>query len=149
MGINATPSDKFKSFQQYAPFLVLENSNLYENDQGVFVDTIRVADKLDDCIHFLHTDTYEDPYAHFSEPVPIQDLEKAALGTDYLELKVRAWNTMYANPVQLAEKINQILMQMNPAQEDDMMQNVFIRHFYNEGILTTELQAKFNDILAE
>ncbi|MGE8035219.1 DUF4085 family protein [Lysinibacillus sp. NPDC093692] len=134
--------------QQHAPFLILENSNLYENDQGVFVDTIRVADKLDDCIHFLHTDTYEDPYAHFSEPVPIQDLEEAALGID-LELKVRAWNTMYANPVQLAEKINHILMQMNPAQEDDMMQNVFIRHFYNEGILTAELQVKFNDILTE
>lgn len=134
--------------QQHAPFLILENSYLHENDQGVFVDTICVADKLDDCIYFLHTDTYEDPYAHFSEPVPIQDLEKAALGID-LELKVRAWNTMYANPVQLAEKINHILMQMNPAQADDMMQNVFIRHFYNEGILTTELQAKFNDILAE
>ncbi|MEY9972557.1 hypothetical protein ABH966_002932 [Lysinibacillus sp. RC46] len=56
---------------------------------------------------------------------------------------------MYANPVQLAEKINHILMQMDPTQEDDMMQNVFIRHFYNEGILTTELQAKFKDILAE
>ncbi|MFB7157159.1 MULTISPECIES: DUF4085 family protein [unclassified Lysinibacillus] len=134
--------------QQHAPFLILENSYLYENDQGVFVDTIRVADKLDDCIHFLHTDTYEDPYAHFSEPVSIQDLEEAALGTD-LELKVRAWNTMYANPVQLAEKINHILMLMNPAQEDDVMQNVFIRHFNNEGILSTELQAKFKDILAE
>jgi len=134
--------------QQQAPFLIFENSQLYANEHGVFVDTIRVADKLDDCIHFLHTDTYEDPYAHFSEPVPIQDLEEAALGKD-LELKVRAWNTMYANPVQLAEKINHILMKMNPAQEDDMMQNVFIRHFYNEGILTTELQAKFKDILAE
>ncbi|MCL1694945.1 DUF4085 family protein [Lysinibacillus sp. BPa_S21] len=134
--------------QQHAPFLMLENSYLYENDQGVFVDTIRVADKLDDCIHFLHTDTYEDPYAHFSEPVPIQDLEEAALGTD-VELKVRAWNTMYANPVQLAEKINDILMQMNPAQEDEMMQRVFIRHFNNEGILTTKLQTKFKDLLED
>ncbi|KOP72422.1 hypothetical protein AMS59_15945 [Lysinibacillus sp. FJAT-14745] len=134
--------------QQQAPFLIFENSYLYENEHGVFVDSIRVADKLDDCIHFLHTETYEDPYAHFSEPVPVQDLEEAALGTD-LELKVRAWNTMYANPVQLAEKINDILMQMNPGQEDDMMQRVFIRHFNKEGILTTKLQAKFKDILTE
>ncbi|MFJ6208327.1 DUF4085 family protein [Lysinibacillus sp. NPDC092081] len=134
--------------QQHAPFLMLKNSHLYENEHGVFVDTIRVADKLEDCIHFIHTDTYEDPYAHFSEPVAMQDLEEAALGTD-LELKVRAWNTMYANPVQLAEKINQILMQMNPAQEDDMMQSVFIRHFNNEGILATELQAKFKDLLED
>ncbi|MEY9975431.1 DUF4085 family protein [Lysinibacillus sp. RC79] len=134
--------------QQHAPFLMLENSHLYENEHGVFVDTIRVADKLEDCIHFLHTDTYEDPFAHFSEPVAIQDLEEAALGTD-LELKVRAWNTMYANPVQLAEKINHILMKMNPTQEDDMMQSVLIRHFHKEGILMTELQAKFKDLLED
>lgn len=134
--------------QHHAPFLIFEDSHLNENEHGVFVDSIRVADKLEDCIHFLHTDTYEDPYAHFSEPIPIQDLEEAALGTD-LELKVRAWNMMYANPVQLAKEINHILVQMNPAQGDDMMQYVFIHHFYNEGILTAELQAKFNDILAE
>lgn len=97
---------------------------------------------------FLHTETYEDPYAHFSEPIPIQDLEEAALGTD-LELRVRAWNTMYANPVQLAKKIDHILMQMSPSQEDDMMQCVLIRHFNKEGILTTELQARFKDILED
>ncbi|MFF2175289.1 DUF4085 family protein [Lysinibacillus sp. NPDC058147] len=132
--------------QQHAPFLIFENSHINENEHGVYVDSIRVADKLEDCIHFLHTDTYEDPYAHFSEPIPIQDLAEAALGTD-LELKVRAWNTMYANPIQLAKEINHILMQMSPSQEDDMMQRVFIRHFNKEGILTTELQVRFKDIL--
>lgn len=134
--------------QHHAPFLIFEDSHLHENEHGVFVDSIRVADKLEDCIHFLHTDTYEDPYAHFSEPIPIQDLEEAALGTD-LELKVRAWNTMYANPVQLAKEINHIVMQMSPTQEDDMMQHVFIRHFNKEGILTAELQARFKDILKD
>lgn len=145
-----TPQFKSRviAFQEQSPFLTLEDGHLYKKYNGVFVDDIRVADTLADCIHFLHTQVYEDPYAHFSEPVPEQELEEAALGTN-LELKVRAWNTMYANPVLLAETINKILKQMNPEEEDEMMQYVFIRHFYKEGILSDELQAKFKNVLED
>ena len=56
-------------------------------------------------MQFIYTDVYEDPYAHFNEPMPIEEIEQAALSDD-LELQVRAWNTLYANPIELADMIN-------------------------------------------
>ncbi|MGN4124396.1 DUF4085 family protein [Lysinibacillus sphaericus] len=136
---------KIMAIHKQSPFLQLEEGNLYVNENGVFVGDRRVADQLGDCIHFIHTAVYEDPYAHFSEPVPIEVLEEAALGND-LELKVRAWNTMYANPEELAPIIQRILTDML-LDEEDMMQCVYVNHFNKERVLTEELQLKYKSII--
>lgn len=111
---------------------------------GVYIGEERVADTLGDCIALIHSEVYEDPYAHFSEPVAVEDLEVYALGAD-LECKVRAWNTMYENPQQFAEIINKILLQLDREKEDEMLQFAYVNHFSKAGILTQAVQERFRD----
>lgn len=112
---------------------------------AIYIGGVRVAETLAQCISFIHSELYEDPYAIFSEPVATEDLLAYALGAD-LENKVRAWNTMYEHPHELAPIINTILLQMDREKEDAMLQFAYINHFSKEGILTNEVQQKFNDI---
>ena len=97
-------------------------------------------------IQFIYTDIYEDPYAHFNEPVPIEELEAAALNDD-LELQVRAWNTLYANPKELAVIINHVLWKMEITEENEMMLSVYTSHFYKEEILTEAVIEKFRALI--
>ncbi|MER2191320.1 MAG: DUF4085 family protein [Solibacillus sp.] len=113
---------------------------------AVYIGDVRVADTLAACIPFIHSELYEDPQAIFSEPVAKADLLDYALGAD-LEKKVRAWNTMYANPQELAPIINQILLQMDREKEDEMLQTAYVNHFSKEGILTLAVWQKFSDLL--
>lgn len=112
---------------------------------AVYIGDVRVANTLADCIPFIHSEVYEDPHAIFSEPVATEDLMDFALGTD-LENKVRAWNMMYAHPQALAPMINAILLQMDRAKEDEMLQFAYVNHFSKEGILNSAVSQKFRDI---
>ncbi|MGM8215982.1 DUF4085 family protein [Bacillaceae bacterium W0354] len=93
-------------------------------------------------IQFIYTDIYEDPYAHFSEPIPIDELQEAALSDD-LDLQVRAWNTLYTNPIKLADLINEVLLKMEITEENEMMLSVYASHFNNHDILKDEVVEKF------
>lgn len=97
-------------------------------------------------IKWIHTDVYEDPYAQFNEPIPAEDLETAALG-DELELQVRAWNTMYSNPEELATIINHVLAKLEVTDENEMMVSVYTSHFYENGILTEAMIEKYRAFL--
>ncbi|MBM7607375.1 hypothetical protein JOD29_000612 [Lysinibacillus composti] len=97
-------------------------------------------------IYFIYTDVYEDPYAQFSIPVPTEDLEEAILGED-LELQVRAWNTMYANPKELALIINRILWKLEIREDNELMISVFTSHFDQEGILTEKVLDKYRHLI--
>lgn len=97
-------------------------------------------------IEFIYTDVYEDPYAHFREPVPTENLEEAAFCDD-LELRVRAWNTMHANPHELANIINRVLGKLEITEENELMVSVFASHFYKQGILTEANIEKFRRLI--
>jgi hypothetical protein len=97
-------------------------------------------------IEFIYTDVYEDPYAQANEPVPIEELEQAALSED-LEWQVRAWNTMYRNPKELAEIINKIMLEIEITEENEMILSVYIDHFHKEGILTEGVIEKFQNLM--
>jgi len=97
-------------------------------------------------IQFIYTDVYEDPYAQQNEPMPMEQLEAAALSDD-LELQVRAWNTMYSNPIELATIINQVLAKMEITEENEMIVHVYSNHFYKEGILTEDVIEKYRELL--
>ncbi|WP_107951111.1 hypothetical protein [Lysinibacillus parviboronicapiens] len=62
------------------------------------------------------------------------------------ELKVRAWNTMYANAIELAPII-QLILTVMLLDEEDMMQFVCVNHFNKEGVLTQELKLKYKSII--
>lgn len=114
--------------------------------EGVFIGNVRVADSLEECVGFIHSELYEDPEAMFAEPVAIKDLKSFALGTD-LERKVRAWNTMYANPHALQDMINEILLALQLEQEDEMLQHAYVNYFVKEGILAEAVKNKFKHLL--
>lgn len=129
---------------------VIENGSIEmgSNEMVVTVGNERFSYDLNEYnpIQFIYTDIYEDPYAHFNEPVPIEELEAAAL-TDDLELQVRAWNTLYANPKELADMINHVLWKMEITEENEMMLSVYTSHFYKEEILTEAVIEKFRALI--
>ncbi len=110
------------------------------------IESIAEVDGLE--IDHVFTNIYEDPYAHFSEAVPDEELLDAVFQGD-MELRVRAWNTMYADAMRLAPIINVILEQLTPETEDEMLLYVFVRHFEQQGILSAANQKKYQNVLEE
>ncbi|MDR4887707.1 DUF4085 family protein [Fredinandcohnia sp. QZ13] len=138
------------AFQSIAEPITLENGKLEvtQNEMIVTVENKSFTYDLEEVnpIQFIYTDVYEDPYAHLDEPLPMDEIEEAAL-CDNLELQVRAWNTMYANPLELAEIINRVLTKMTITEENEMMASVYANHFYNEGILTKDVIEKYRSLI--
>lgn len=97
-------------------------------------------------IECIYTNVYEDSNAIFDEPLPTAELETAALGND-LELQVRAWNTMYADPENLVDIINRVLLKAKVTEENEMMMSVFTSHFYQKGILSEANIKKFQMLI--
>jgi hypothetical protein len=99
-------------------------------------------------IAFIYTDQYEDPYAELSEPLPIEEIEAAVLSDD-LELQVRAWNTMYTNPHELADTINHVLKKLTMTEENEMMLSIYVNQFYLEGILNEDVIDQYRALISE
>ncbi|MBY0098101.1 DUF4085 family protein [Mesobacillus maritimus] len=97
-------------------------------------------------IEYIYTDVYEDPYEQANEPVQTDELKQAAL-SDELKWQVRAWNTMYHQPKELADIINEILLEIQVTEENEMILSVSTNHFHSEGILTEAVIEKFKSLL--
>ncbi|MEH7385661.1 DUF4085 family protein [Bacillus sp. JJ1521] len=142
--------DVTSTIKTFTKPISLENGTLefIQNKMVVTVGKKRFAYDLGEHnpIQFIYTDIYEDPYAHLDEPLPIDEIEAVALGED-LELLVRAWNTMYANPHELAEIINRVLAKMEITEENEMMASAYASHFYENGILTDDVIEKFRSLI--
>ncbi|MBM4763125.1 DUF4085 family protein [Bacillus sp. B15-48] len=130
--------------------IILENGKIGygAKELVVIVGNERFTYDIEECnpIEFIYTDIYEDPYAQANEPVPTEDLEQAAL-SDELAWQVRAWNTMYRNPRELADIINRILLEIEVTEENEMILSVYTRHFHKEGILTEAVIGKFKTLV--
>lgn len=126
--------------------IIVENGKIEfgQNEMVVTVENQLYIYDLEEYnpIQFIYTDVYEDPYAHFNEPISTEHIEAAALGND-LELQVRAWNTMYANPKELADIINRVLWKIEMTEENEMMVTVCANHFYKSEILTEAVLEKY------
>lgn len=138
------------AIQSLSENFVIENGSIEfgSNEIVVKVGNERFSYDLNEYnpIQFIYTDIYEDPYAHLNEPVPIEELEAAALNDD-LELQVRAWNTMYTNPKELADIINRVLWKMKITEENEMMLSVYASHFYKKEILTEIVIEKYRTLI--
>ena len=121
---------------------LIENQMLVKLGEDCFTYDLTEYNPME----FIYTDVYEDPYEHFHKSVPTAELEEAALCED-LELQVRAWNTMYAKPEELADIINTVLMKMTITEENEMMLSVYCQHFYTVGILTEVVIEKYRSLL--
>jgi hypothetical protein len=97
-------------------------------------------------IEYIYTDVYEDPYEQANEPLPTEELKQAVF-SDELEWQVRAWNTMYHLPKELADIINEILLEIQITEENEMIISVYTNHFHSEGILTEAVIERFKRLL--
>ncbi|MGY3714726.1 DUF4085 family protein [Sutcliffiella cohnii] len=138
------------AIQSLTPNIQFENGMIefFGNEYVVTVGSERFSYHLDEQnpIDFIYTDIYEDPYAHLSEPVLVEDLEEAAL-SDNLDFQVRAWNTMYGNAKELSSIINNVLLKVQMTEENEMLLSVYTNHFYKEGILSENVIEKFRDLI--
>ncbi|MFN7249490.1 MAG: DUF4085 family protein [Anaerobacillus sp.] len=136
--------------QSLADGFVIENGSIEfgQNEMIVTLGHERFSYDLSECnpIEFIYTNVYEDPYAHLNQPIPAENIEAAALSQD-LEVQVRAWNTMYANPSELAEIINRVLWKIEITDANEMMLNVYANHFYKKEILTDIVKEKYQSLI--
>lgn len=93
----------------------------------------------------LHCNKYEDPYALFSEAVATEDLIAYVHSGD-LEKSIRAWNTMYEKPFELVDIINELLLHYPNVDDNEMPLSIYVRHFYKEGILSSEVMKKYHHL---
>lgn len=136
----------------FSETIVLENGKVdfANNEMVVTVDNQRFVYTLKEFnpLQFIYTDVYEDPYAQFSIPVPSDEIETAVCSND-LELQVRAWNTLYANPIELADMINSVLSKITITEENEMMISVIVGHFYKSGILSEAVIERHRALIDE
>lgn len=60
---------------------------------------------------------------------------------------MRAWNTLFANPMNHVDLINNVLLQTEISEENEMLLAVFISDFNEKGILTEEVIQKFQSMI--
>lgn len=113
---------------------------------GLYIEGVKVAETAAACIKHIYCGTYEDPYAIFSVALPAEELEEAALGDD-LERRVRAFNTLYDDPVPNKEIINRIFGEIEIQDENEMMILVMVNHFKELGLLDAANIEKFREVL--
>ncbi len=140
----------YTTIQLFSETPTLENGKLdiTENETVITVGNEHFTYNLEEYnpIQFIYTDVYEDPYAHLEVPLASDEIEVAALGDDF-ELQVRAWNTLYANPNELAEIINRVLAKMVITEENEMMASAYASHFYENGILNEDVIEKYRSLI--
>ncbi len=122
--------------------------SLHEDKIIISIGNSRYEYSMDEYhpINFIFTETYEDPYAQNNEPLPQEEIESAILSSD-LELQVRAWNTLFANPMNHVDLINNVLLQAEISEENEMLLAVFISDFNEKGILTEEVIQRFQSMI--
>lgn len=116
-----------------------------KKEDGFYIGGIKVAETMEECIERIFCDTYEDPYAIFSIPLPQEELEEAALGGD-MELQVRAFNTLYAEPMANKEVINRIFRKIIVNEENEMIISVMAGHFGELGLLDEDIMTRFDEL---
>ncbi|MEK4229240.1 DUF4085 family protein [Solibacillus sp. FSL H8-0538] len=143
---------QIQAFSATAPFLQFEQGELVEKADGFYYElngeTILIAENAFALKDTIFCNTYVDPYAHFSEPVPADELVQAALSND-LAYQVRAWNTLYAHSTAYVAEINEILSQIVVTEANEMMISIYVNHFFREGKLTANIVEKYKHYIDE
>ena len=132
--------------------IIIENGSIQfeQNEMVVTLENERFSYDISEHnpIEFLYTNVEEDPYAYLHETLSFDDME-SALSSEDPALQALAWNTMYANPIELADIINRVLSKIEITDENEMMLSVLAEHFYKNGILIEEVKEKYASFIME
>lgn len=123
-------------------FVAVDVQNIEQRDDGFYSGTTWLGNTTEHVIDRIYCDTYEDPYAHFSEMVPLEELEEAALSEDPI-LRVRAFNTMFEIDQQAAPVVNRVLRVIQLEEHEEMFMQVIAEHFDKLGLLDQDVKLRW------
>lgn len=109
---------------------------------GLFAKGHFIGNSVEAVAGGIYTYDYENPHAHFSEPVPLNDIYDFALSDD-LELRVRAYNTLYEHGADFAEVANRILRDTVINEDNELILGVIAGHFAKLGYLDEDNKKKY------
>ncbi|WP_107841911.1 DUF4085 family protein [Metasolibacillus meyeri] len=123
-------------------FVEIDLTNLLQKDEGVFAGELLLGKIFNDAREQIYCATYEDPYAHFSEPIPIDELQDAMFDSDKT-IQTRAFNTIFALGGDVANIVNDVLRKVDLSSEEDMYFSIMASHFEQLGCLEDDVRRKW------
>lgn len=120
-----------------------ELGELICTDEGCLFKEMNIGKTVAEIANSIYTFEYENPHAHFSEPVLLEDLYSYALSND-LTLRVRAYNTLYEQGEEASQVANEILRDSVLTEDNEMILSVIAGHFHSMGLLDDDNQKKYN-----
>ena len=140
--VNAlNPHDKFYTIQHHT-FVEVKLETLIENEKGIFAGDILLGKNYEKARGRIFCATYENPYAHLSEPIANDELFDAVFSDDQT-LRVRAFNTIFARGEEVAPIVNEILTKAEVHTEQNMYYSAMAYHFNELNCLQEELWNKW------
>lgn len=123
-------------------FVEVNLATLSQTDNGIFVGEIFLGDTFEEAKERIYCATYEDPYAHFSEPIPTEELLFAIFDVDQ-NIRVRAFNTIYALGEDAAYIVNDALRKVDKSADDNLYFGIIASHFDQLGCLEDDVKMKW------
>ncbi|MGN7479432.1 DUF4085 family protein [Solibacillus silvestris] len=123
-------------------FMGIDLASLSQTDRGIFADGVLLGDTYEEARERIYCATYEDPYAHLSEPIPADELLFAMFDSDQ-NMRVRAFNTIFARGEEVAYIANAALRKADVNEEENMYFCIIANHFNQLGCLEYDMKLKW------
>lgn len=122
-------------------FVEIDLANLSQKDNGIYAGGELLGDTFEEARERIYCATHENPYAHFSEPIPTDELSLAMFDLDQ-NIRVRAFNTIFALGEEVAYIVNDTLRKVESADEN-MYFCIMASHFDQLGCLEDDVKLKW------
>ncbi|MFJ7698791.1 DUF4085 family protein [Lysinibacillus fusiformis] len=134
--------DKYYIVKEDMYFVEIDLATLSQTDNGIFAGGVLLGDTFEEARERIYCATYEDPYAHFSEPIPTDELLFAMFDLDQ-NIRVRAFNTIFALGEDAAYIANDVLRKVEVSTEENMYFGIIAKHFDQLGCLEDDVKLKW------
>lgn len=135
------PDDKYYIVKNMQ-FMEIDLSTLSQTDNGIFAGGELLGHTFEEAKERIYCATYEDPYAHFSEPIPTDELIFAMFDVDQT-IRVRAFNTIFALGEEVANIVNDVLRKVDVNADENMYFDIIASHFDKLGCLEDDVKLKW------
>lgn len=136
-----TPTLNYFIIEKY-DFVAINIKQIEQREDGFYCVDAWLGENVEQAIDRIYCDAYEDAYAHFSEMVPLEELEQAALSDDPV-LRVRAFNTMFEIDEQAATIVNRVLRVIQVEAHEEMLLQVIASHFNKRALLDADVKVRW------
>lgn len=123
-------------------FVEIDLASLSQTENGIFAGAILVGENVEAAKERIYCATYEDPYAHLSEPIPTDELMFAMFDNDQT-IRVRAFNTAFALGEDVASTVNTALRKVDTSDDENIYFSIMASHFNQLGCLEEDVKQKW------